>query len=152
MIDFANVIKELGDAMGIPLEADEKECCLISHPDGLQVQLELEPTRQETVVIISPLGQVPVGRYREDLFVSALKANGAPFPRHGTLAFNVERELLVLCDSIFEQNCDSRALLEYVEGFTAKAKKWKEALEQEIIPQEDLPGPTGSSGIFGLSP
>ena len=135
MADFETLLNELGEVLGTPLEPDDKGSCLIEFENGIDLQMEMAPRGFELRLLIR-IGELPLGRYREDVFVAALKANGAPHPRFGVFAFIDEINELVLSDQIFSADLRGTELHEYLEHFMAKALRWKESLENGQIPNE----------------
>ena len=92
---FDNLIQELGTVLKIKLKPDKNNACLLRFKNGMQIQLEAD-SRSEKLILASDLGQIPQGRFRENIFREALKANGLPPPRNGIFAygkknFNIRR-------------------------------------------------------------
>ncbi len=132
------------------LEPDEHDTCLIDFPDdGPQVYIEMSKD-EKYVLLVSRLGEVPPGRYREDIFTEALKADGMPRPRHGTLAFSEEQGELVLFKRMEVDDLNVHELHDALQPFRDKAKEWADALETGIVPQLQSPG--GRRGTGGINP
>lgn len=81
---FSALLMELGKSLGLELTPDEHDSCLIPSPDGLKIQMEMDP-HEENFLICTEVSKVPLGRFREDVFREALKYNGSPLPRIGDL-------------------------------------------------------------------
>lgn len=77
---FEALLQELARALQIDqLKPDSNNSCLIQMPNGPKVQLEVNK-QEDRLIMGSNLGFLPVGRYREDVFREALKANNLPPP------------------------------------------------------------------------
>src|SRR5688572_26408203 len=81
---YETLLEELGEILKIKLKPDHNTC-LIEFKEGVSIQLELDK-QAENLLIVCDLGEIAVGRYRENLLREALKANGLPPPRNGILA------------------------------------------------------------------
>ncbi len=137
MIHFEELLKELGPLIEVEgLEPDEHESCLLVYDDELQVQLECEQPAGDRLIIGSALGEVPPGRYREDLLVAALVANGRPYPRYGTLAFSDQNDNLILFEKLPEQGLNADFLAKFLTKFNKQARAWREALQGGSIPTD----------------
>jgi hypothetical protein len=144
------LLNEVGKSLNIPdLHPDRNNSCLINMPEGIQIQLEQNP-RTEDFIIGADLGQVPQGRYREDLFREALKANGKPFPQHGILAYSSKNDHLVLYETFHKHDLRGDQIADEIPHFVEKAKIWKESMEKGEIPV--VGGMKTSMGMFGLRP
>lgn len=85
---FGSLLQELGKVLEIPdLHPDRNNSCQIVLKNGLNLQIELDRSGQ-FLIFGADLGVVPPGRYRENLFREALKANDMPHPIHGILAYS----------------------------------------------------------------
>ena len=150
---FGTILQELSKALNIPnLQPDRNSSCLIRLKDGLEIQLELD--RMGLFLIVgADLGSLPPGKYRENLFREALKANGLPYPWNGILAYSKKTDHLVIYDQLNVKNLTGEKVATFLSSFTAKAKVWKDALSREELPAIDQ-GYTSqpSSGMFGLRP
>ena len=152
---FDNLIQELGAALKIKLKPDKNNACLLRFKNGMQIQLEAD-SRSEKLILASDLGQIPQGRYRENIFREALKANGLPPPRNGIFAYSKKNESLVLCDSIPLEELTGTKLADYIHSFIQKGELWKNAITRGEVPSfmgnelsfgaaQGQPG-----GLFGL--
>ena len=152
---FDNLIQELGTALKIKLKPDKNNACLLRFKNGMQIQLEAD-SRSEKLILASDLGQIPQGRYRENIFREALKANGLPPPRNGIFAYSKKNESLVLCDSISLEELTGTKLADYLHSFIQKGELWKNAITRGEVPSfmgnelsfgaaQSQPG-----GLFGL--
>ena len=150
---FEVIISELSTLTNIELAPDENETCLIRFNSGLGIQMEIDPSG-EKFLIAAELGVVPVGKYRENLFISALTFNGLPHPRYGIFAFSKNTDSLILHDNLELDPITGETLLEYLQPFSTKAEKWRNAIINGSIPNADLESRETDqlSGLFGLTP
>ncbi len=150
---FTILIEELGQALQIKLKPDANDACMIKYPDGLEIRID--PDRLgEIIYITSDLGAIPQGRYRENVFREALKANGLSIARVGIFCYNPKKESLLLFEQIPIIDLNGIRLAEITQSFTQKARIWKEGITRGEIPSyrstEMTFGRTGGSGLFGL--
>lgn len=151
---YEGLLQELSKILNVPLHVDKNHSCKIKFKDGIVVQIELDKSR-ESLVIGTEIGEVPPGKYRENLFKEALRANGMPDPRNGTLAYSKQANKLVLFEIMPLKDLSGEKISTFLTPFMAKAKVWKEALSRGEVPiiQSTATG-KGSPGIglFGLRP
>ncbi len=153
---FGVLLEEVGKALNIPLKPDANNSCLIKYPDDIQIQIELERKLGEDLILGTDFGEIPVGKYREDLFLEALKWNGMPLPRYGIFAYSKPTGHLVLFEKFPLGQFSPEKFIEYLPLFIAKTKIWKEALANGRLPilvaSESAAGSHSSGGLFGLRP
>jgi hypothetical protein len=150
---FGNLLQELGNVLKTELKPDKNNACLLKFKSGIAIQLEVD-SKGENVIIACDLGQLPQGRYRENIFREALKANGLPPPRNGIFAFAKKSESLVLYDKLPIEETTGQKLLDYLQPFSQKAELWKGAITRGEVPSfmgsELTFGNKAAGGIFGL--
>jgi hypothetical protein len=147
---FEALLSEVGHALKIPeLQPDRNNSCLIKMPLGIDIQMEMHPRSQE-FVLGSDLGEVPMGRYRENIFTEALKANGMPYPQHGILAYSTKSGHMVLYEIFHTRDLTGQRIADEIPLFVEKAQMWKDALEKGELPA--VAGMRTSMGMFGLRP
>lgn len=150
--EFGYIIEELGRALEMPnLEPDEHNTCLLRFPGEVDIYLEMDKD-SDHLLLGCDFGELPPGRYREDIFEAALKNNNHPPPLHGIIAFSKQANHLLMHERVWAHGLDGTALVDALMPFVAKAKKWKEAIENDQIPDISGQAPTSESGIFGLNP
>lgn len=152
--DFLGVmLQEMGATLEITdLHPDRNNTCQIRLKNGLDIQLELDKSGQ-FIVLGSDLGTVPPGKYRENLFREALKANDMPYPNHGTLAYSKKSDHLVLFEKMNIKDLNGEKVAVEITPFSEKALIWKEALQRGDIPSLNQSYMSKSSGgMFGLRP
>ncbi len=145
--------KELGGALGghLALHPDRNNSCLIHLKEGINIQLEIDSTG-EFLILGCMIGKVPAGKYRENLFKEALKANDADYPTHGIFAYSKKEDELLLFQKIHLTDLSGVKLASMIDPFAAKGLIWIEAVKGETIPSAtNEPGVrTPGSGLFGL--
>lgn len=152
VMDLLNtILKDLEKSIKIDdLHSDKNESCQIRFENGLEVQLELDPSG-EFLCVGTKLGEVPGGRYRQTLFKEALRANGQPPPRYGTFAFSQKTNSLVFFEYLWAKELNGEKLSSFLTQFRTKAQIWKEAIARGDVPQYGETGVRGKSGgMFGL--
>jgi len=151
---FDSVLQELGDTLEIEdLHLDDTGTCLIKFDTELEVYIE-PYARDDFMLISTDLGEVPGGRYREDVFREALKSNGLPIPRYGTFAFSEQSDHLVLFGLLSLRELNGEKIATFLHPFMDKALVWKEAIAGGDIPVADTmtTSHAGPAGMFGLRP
>lgn len=150
---FGALLQELSQILQVPgLHPDANNSCLIKFKGGMMAQIELDRSSQYVVIGID-LGAVPTGRYRENLFLEALRANGMPHPRHGTFGYSKNADHLVLFDMLHVKELNATKMAEALQPLLVKAQVWKEAIAKGDIPAIEISQSTRTSGgLFGLRP
>jgi hypothetical protein len=152
--DFLGVmLQEMGTNLEIPdLHPDRNNTCQIRLKSGLDIQIELDKSGQ-FIVLGADLGTVPPGKYRENLFREALKANDMPYPNHGTLAYSKKSDHLVLFERMNIKDLNGEKVAVEITPFSEKALIWKDALQRgDIPPLNQSYMAQSSGGMFGLRP
>lgn len=151
---FGTLLEEIGKLLHIEnLQVDKNNSCLIQFPNKLNIQMEIDSSRN-LLVIGCNLGIVPAGRYRENVFREALKANGMPPPRHGDFSYSKQQDSLIITREMSMQDIHADKIVHELKSFIQKAEQWKEALSRGDIPvsiQGTYVSGKGGGGIFGLS-
>lgn len=150
---LGSLLQELAQTLGIPpLKPDANNVCLVKFKGGIEVQIEMDRSG-DFFLITTDLGSLPVGRYRENLFFEALKANGAPPPRHGVFAYSKQADRLILFEMLPLKELTGARIADALPLFLEKTKQWKEAISKnEMPPPPVLGGGIAQKGIFGLRP
>jgi len=151
---FDSLLAELGKILKIPkLHVDSNHACLIKFKEGVSIQLE-RAVKGEGLMIGCIIGNIPPGKYRENFFREALKANGQPEPRIGTFAYSKRADTLVLYTILPMQDLDGEKIAAVLLPFKEKAVAWKEAIDRGSMPviSSSQTVSSGGGGIFGLRP
>ena len=146
---FGTLLDGLGTILKTRLSPDKNGDCRIRFPNEVIVTLEME-RGGEHLIIVSELGVPPLGRYRENLFREALKANGLPPPRVAIFAYSKRKDALVLYARFPTLTLTAQMLADRLSSIQEQAEPWKTA-----ITRGEIPSLTGSisrrgGGIFGL--
>lgn len=153
VMDLLNtILKDLEKHVKVEdLHTDKNESCQINFPEGLEVQIELDPAG-DYLCVGTKLGEVPSGRYRQTLFKEALRANGLPPPRYGTFAFSEKSKSLIYFEYLWAKEMTGEKLAGFLGNFKEKALIWKEAIAKGDVPQLSQMMPKGArpKGMFGL--
>lgn len=146
------LLSDIGRSLKIPdLHPDRNNSCLIDLPEPVNIKIQLEMhARTNDFLLGCDLGPVPPGRYRENLFREALKANGLPYPQHGILAYSAKTDHLILWETFNLRDLTGERIADEITPFVEKAKMWKEAMEKGEMPV--VHGMKTSMGMFGLRP
>ena len=148
---FSGLLQDVARAMQInELHPDRNNSCLINLGNDTKVQLELDKGH-EFLIIGFDIGNVPAGRYRENVFREAMKANGLPHPRYGTFAYSKQADKLVLFEKISLTDINGERVASMIRPMSDKAKIWKESVAHGEIPTVSSVH-TGRVGMFGLRP
>lgn len=149
---FGALLDELGKILQMPLAPDSNNSCLIKFKEGVTIQLEMDRGNNQFLIIGSDLGAIPAGKYRENLFQEALKANGMPSPRYGTFAYSKQADHLILFEMMNLQEITGGKIAEFLPFFIEKAKVWSQALTKGEIPIVASVYTSRPTGLFGLKP
>lgn len=150
---FGSLLQEIGHYFNINLQPDHNNSCLVRLPNGLSIQMEIDK-KGEYFIIGSDLGPVPTGRYRENLFKQALRANGMPAPRNGTFAYSKQKDHLLLVEMLPLKGLNGEKINAILKPFSEKAASWKTAITQGDIPIVEAANSSHGNltGMFGLKP
>lgn len=149
---FGAILQELSRSMQLSeLHSDSNSSCRLKLKEGLEIQLEIDRSGN-FLIIGADLGEVPPGKYRENIFREALKANDLPPPINGILAYSRATNHMILFEKLHVKDLNGEKVSAEIPLFVAKAKTWAEALERGEIPtiNQVYSSERRSSGMFGL--
>jgi hypothetical protein len=145
------LLDELGRAINIPnLRPDSQETCLIRLKNGAEVQLEIDRSGNSLLMGMD-IGEVPLGRFRQDIFEAALKANKDSH-RQGIFAWSTKTEHLVLFTYLSLKDLNGLKISDHLGPFAEKARLWKDSISRNEIPTAAGGVVSSKRGIFGLMP
>lgn len=152
MQPYEELISQLGELIGIPLKADERQACVIDFPmDQVSVQIDLD-TQGDRLLVGCDLGALQPGSHRELALKRGLRVNALPRVPRGIVAFSERKDCLILFQYLPLAQTTPEALFEFLKHFVNHARLWVEALSQGDIPRiEQQPQSSGPSGMLGLS-
>jgi hypothetical protein len=128
MIDrFEEILKELGQIIDLPLHVDKNRACMLNINQVLHVQMEPDAINDH-LLIGSFLIDVPAGRFREDIFRDALKANHAR-DRIGTLGYSARNNQLFFFRKLSFYELTGNKLCDFLGQFINIADSWRQAIE-----------------------
>jgi hypothetical protein len=151
---FASILADLGKILNMKLAPDRNGSCMIQYTTGLKLVMESNALA-ERLMVIADLGTPAPGRYRENLFREALKANGLPPPRQGIFCYSAKKDSLILFESLPLGDLTGQKVADLLTPFLAKANLWRTAITKNEVPSftgnELSFGATGTgSGMLGL--
>lgn len=145
---FESLLQDIGKEYNLNLKPDQNNSCLLVLPTGLSLQMEIDH-RGEHFIIGIDLGLIPPGKYRENIFREALKANGKPSPRLGIFSYSKQKDHLLLIEMLSLKNLTGDRIREVLKPLAEKGFTWKQALNRGEIPV--IADESRSSGMFGLN-
>lgn len=149
--ELDKVLEELGEKLGIPkLHIQENNTCLIKLENNVLIQVESDKN-EGYLIVGSTIATLPPGRYKEDLFETALRTN-ATNDRIGIFAYSRQADTLILYDRIWVLSMNGSALSDYIKAFAAKVKLWQDAISHNDMPPVSGQASPSNKGIFGLRP
>lgn len=148
---FGIFLEELGKHLKINnLKPDRYNSCLIKFLGDHYIQIEVDKSGNY-LIIGCDLGEVVPGKYRENLFYEALKANNQPYPRYGFFAYSKQQDHLILMEMMALKELNAFQVAEFIPKLLEKAKIWKEAIARGGLPSVLTTSKRAApSGIFGL--
>jgi len=148
---FGAILEELGTVLGMKLEPDAHNSCMIKYQNGLTLQMDHDAGREQIIALLK-IGTPTAGVYRENVLREALKANGLATRQPGVFAFSKKADCLVLYDTISMKDLTGRKLSEFLAPLVVRAQEWYAALGRGDIPSYTGAAPTGggASGMFGM--
>lgn len=151
MNPFEILIRDLGSAMGLDLNADNHlSCRIFFSEEDPTIQIDLD-TNADRILIGSELGPLTAGIYRERIFTQALMANGTAQSPRGILAFSERNDTLFLFQFLKMESLTGEKLYRFLQQFLEHARVWKTAVARGDIPQiEEAAHKSSGSGMFGL--
>ena len=146
---FGGLMEELGTILDTKLKPDRFNTCKIQYPDGLAVQIEID--RDDSRLLIgSPIGSLPPGRFRQDFLEQTLKANYIDF-HIGTFGYAKKSGDLYLYAYLPVKNLSGKQIATFLEPFNEKARSWSASLASNTVPVVTSQSQKKSSGMFGLA-
>ena len=145
---FEQLLKELGAVFHLSLHADKIGACSLFIPPELVVQLQLDSS-QENLFVFCKVIELPPGKFRENVFVEALKHNANPDPIAGILAYVAATNHLALFQNYPVSILNGERLAGLFGAFLETAENWRKAIQRG----QSGPPRVGSSAPnpFGLA-
>ena len=130
---FAILLADLGALIQVPLHPDHLRCCNLSINGELHVQLK-EDESNSRILVGAFLGDVPPGKFRENILKETLKENSL-FPRMGTFGYSERNNQLALFSHVYFEGLRGDTMADFLEPFFEKAFSWRTALQTGQLPQ-----------------
>jgi hypothetical protein len=138
---FNELLHSLGKLFGLPLHTDKHNACALQIAKGLVVQLQLDES-MEKMLIASKVVEVPPGKFREDVLLEVLKANGFADPLIGIFAYIPHTNELVLFQQYPMDILTGERLAGLILPFMDLCKEWRAAiLSGQHCPSPQQPTP-----------
>lgn len=128
MIDaFSELLQDFGRAINLTLSSENNISTLLVD-EKLFVQLKFHQD-EEDLLIISPLTQIPPGKFRENALAKALQANQME-PNFGFFSYNSKSNELLLFNYLHLTELNGENLKKFLSKFIPVAFFWKNSLEK----------------------
>jgi hypothetical protein len=124
---FEELLHELGKVFRLELKVDRHSACSIRLSNELTLQLQLD-REQENLWIFAKLGEIPPGKFREELLFETLKANGKPDPLPAALSYIAKDNALAIFQIYPLSILTGERLAALVGSILEMAKEWQNAL------------------------
>lgn len=142
---FEELLQQLGKVFQLPLHIDKSHSCSIQIHSQLIIQLQLDIS-QENLWIFSKIVEVPPGKFRENIFREAMKANSLPDPRTGIFGYISGTNHLALFQKYPLEVLEGQQLAGLIGAFLEMAESWQKAIGSgQAGPSTNI-----SSNPFGL--
>lgn len=138
---FEELLAALGKEIHLPLRTDHHGFASIRFNGKLTVQLQ---GKEERMLLAAKLGEVPPGRYREELFQAALRENGGEEPRPLILSFAAPIHTLVAFQWYPYEILSGERLASLLGAFVDGASAWQQALARGEMGPRTSPGTKGT--------
>lgn len=144
---FEELIDELSRALDMSLYVDSVGSCSIVFEEKLEVQIE--PFKNGDLLIGTFICVIPPGKFRENILLSALKANQMLYPRIGTLGYSESENKLALFKILDMEKIDGELVAQTLSEFVPKALEWKHSIETENVAPIEKPDSNSGPSTMG---
>lgn len=134
MDPFEDLIDAFGKKLDLILKPDSLRSVRLRILDDFFMQIE-QDSSLKNILFGCELGEVPIGSYRNNIFLQAMTINGLGTEPKGTLAFSKKNETLVLFQFFPIKNIQADELYLYFRLFIEHAKIWINSLRKGVVPQ-----------------
>ncbi len=151
---FEDLLRELGQSLGIDLHIDSHGACCLQLKDKLRVQIEPDK-KDECIILAAMLGELGPGRFREEVFKEALRVNAYNLTNGQTGA------ILGFCARLNQFTCYStlpfyeltaEKLTNALTYLVEQSLAWFDAVQNgQTVPPGFIPRPTMPTP-FGIRP
>lgn len=126
---FRQILYDLSELLSEDLFIDKHGVCRIVFNETIVFQLELDPYEQH-LFLISPIAEVPPGKYREQVFKEALKDCARSKGSEGVLSFAPTQNKLCYHLQLPLERVNGDRLATALEMAVPKVESWMEALNR----------------------
>ncbi|MGR3973393.1 MAG: CesT family type III secretion system chaperone [Candidatus Rhabdochlamydia sp.] len=145
---FISVMNELSLLIDAPLTVESRRICGLKINDTLHLQLKEEGNQ---ILISTLLGEMPIGKARENCLKWALKDNREECGG-GILCYVPRKDQLALFLFVTLETLSGALLADILDLFLQKALRWKEAVLTGQQPLETSFLAKGAPSLFDLAP
>ena len=139
---YESLLKEFKAVFPCDLEPDENNSCLIVLGNDLRIQIEL---KRDHLLVVCQIARLPIGRYRDNLFLESLKHNETFPPSAGVFGFSGRTHILYLFLKLEPENVTGTKLAIILPPFIAIAEEWTTAIAQGKTPSVSQKATTAQS-------
>lgn len=126
---FQEILQKLSSSIELPLKVDKLNACTLKIEDKIKIQLKIDKT-ENFLIMIAMVVELPPGKFKENVFIQALKAN-AEIEKVGYFAFSEKNSNLVLFEYV-NRDISDKLLKALFCQFIEKAIEWKEAINNNL--------------------
>ncbi len=145
---FQELLNQLSVIIHTPLYLEKNRAVKFSVNENLHIQIE-DDEQNERIFLATFIGEIPPGKYRENLLKEGLKAN-ALFPRTGTLSYAPRNNQLTLFEYLYYASLTGEKIANRLAPFIEKALFWKQAMERGTLPSSAEPDIRVDHRDFGM--
>lgn len=124
---FQALLTELGRFLHLELHVDSVGACSLLFPSQIVIQLQFD-SGQEKLFLFSKIGEIPPGKFRENILRESLKANAMRDPLPGILAYLYPTNSLVAYQSYPLFILNGERLSVFLVNFLSMVESWRTAL------------------------
>lgn len=148
MDKFHQLMEEVGQSLSIALKPDENNACRLHLKSEVEMQMEPD-VEKDRLVIVALVGEVPAGKFREEVLKTSLKHNNS-YPRIGNFAYSEKKHQLVCFATLPFSTLTAPQLIEEMTSLATQANSWLTGLKGGQIPQAGVAAGEKKPSIFDL--
>jgi hypothetical protein len=134
MNPFEDLIRELGQKIGLTIIPGNNQSCRLKVSKELFVQIDLD-ANGDKILIGAELGPLVQGSYRDAVLKQAMCVNGTSILPRGVLAFSEKNNSLVLFQFFSLAYIDAEKLFRFLKLFIAHARAWISSIAHQELPE-----------------
>lgn len=146
MIQFEDIIKEIGKQVDMPLHVDIENTCSLLVDETLNIQIELDE-KKESLLFASFISTVNPGKFRENVLLETLKANNFSFD-YPVFSYNDKNNELTLFQYLHIDYLKIDIIMSHLAQFIEVAILWKNAIHAGQIPPQEFKKELENAIIF----